>query len=71
MRWLEYHILGKFFLLISYHCIEISRVIVGSKGYSTYYDRKPVCILTLNSACCSMCLSKEGLETEVKSHFEH
>lgn len=26
---------------------------------------------TLNSACCSMCLSKEGFETEVKSHSEH
>lgn len=29
------------------------------------------CNLTLNLACCSMCLSKEGLETEVKSHSEH
>lgn len=26
---------------------------------------------TLNAACCSMCLSKEGFETEVKSHSEH
>lgn len=28
-------------------------------------------IPTLYSACCSMCLSNEGLKTEVKSHSEH
>lgn len=26
---------------------------------------------TLNSACCSMCLSKYGLETVLKSHCKH